>query len=74
MSVEVPLGEEREEYLLRVRVGEAVVRDVQVAMPQWTYSYAQQLADGATGGCVVEVSQISAQFGPGATARYLVEA
>jgi len=74
MSVEVPLGEEREAYLLRVRVGQAVVREVQVSTNSWTYSYALQLADGATGGCVVEVAQVSAQFGPGAVARHLVDA
>lgn len=70
MSVEVPLGEEREEYLLRVRVQDAVVREVQVSTGGWTYPFAQQLADGATEGCVVEVSQVSAQFGPGPAARH----
>jgi hypothetical protein len=70
LSVEVPLGEEREEYLLRVRADEAVVREVHLATAGWNYPYAQQLSDGTSGGCVVEVSQVSAQFGPGPATRY----
>jgi hypothetical protein len=69
ISVEVPLGEEREDYILRVVVGGAVVRETRVMSPAWTYSWAQQLADGAVGGCTVEVAQVSDQFGPGPVAR-----
>ncbi|MGF6860068.1 hypothetical protein ABIE69_000623 [Rhodobacteraceae bacterium MBR-64] len=63
---EVPLGEEAEAYVLRVIVGGAIRREVSVTTPQWTYPAAMQAADGATGGAVLAVAQISAQFGAGA--------
>ena len=69
MSIEVPLGEETEEYLLRVLVGEASVREVRVSTTSWTYPFAQQVADGFLGNCAVEVSQVSSQYGPGPAAR-----
>jgi hypothetical protein len=72
MSFEVPLGEELEEYLLRVRVGGASVREVRVSTTTWTYPHAQQISDGSFGNCVVEVSQVSGQFGSGPVARLTV--
>lgn len=62
---DVPLGEESEQYLLRVRSGATILREVTVATPNWVYSAGQQAADGAVAGDLVEVAQISARYGPG---------
>ncbi|MEO9651624.1 MAG: glycoside hydrolase/phage tail family protein [Roseobacter sp.] len=65
---EVPLGEEAETYLVRVVKGETVLREVTVSEPQWIYPLSEQATDGLTGQFDVQVSQISAAFGPGLTA------
>ena len=63
-STEVPLGEEREAFLLRVRRDGDILRQVEVTLPEWTYSAAMRAADGAAP-VMVEVAQLSARFGPG---------
>lgn len=64
LSSEAPLGEEREAYLLRVTdAAGAVLRQVEVTQPQWTYPAAWRAADGA--GVKVSVAQLSARFGAG---------
>lgn len=62
---EVPIGEENESYLLRVRREEVVVREVQVSEPKWQYLLSDQTTDGGVAGLSVDVAQISAVFGPG---------
>ncbi|MEI4233318.1 baseplate multidomain protein megatron [Roseovarius sp. D22-M7] len=62
---EVPLGEERESYLVRVRRGAQVLREVLVDSQGWIYPAAARAADGADAGKRIEVAQISAAFGPG---------
>ena len=62
---EVPLGEDFERYVLRVRQGATVLRQVEVTTPGWTYGLPDQTADGVAAGAVVEVAQISERFGPG---------
>lgn len=62
---EVPLGEETEAYVLRIRHLGAVVREVTLAAPAYAYDSAAQAADGVTGAFRVEVAQVSASFGPG---------
>lgn len=62
-SVEVPLGEEREAYVVRVALGTTVLRTAEVAEPRWFYPRSQQQADGA--GVTVSVAQLSARFGAG---------
>ncbi len=64
-SPEVPLGEAREAYLLRVLDGETVLREVSVTAPEWVYPRALQIADGAGPGTAVAVAQVSDRFGPG---------
>jgi Gene Transfer Agent (GTA)-like protein/putative tail protein len=65
-SLEVPLGESSEAYLLRVRLGAAVLREEVVSQPVWTYTAAARSADGVTGNTfTVEVAQLSEAFGPG---------
>ncbi|TMV06410.1 hypothetical protein FGK63_14770 [Ruegeria sediminis] len=72
-GLDVPLGEERETYLLRVRHGGRVVREVSTGTPGWTYDSAARSSDGLWGAYEVEVAQISATYGPGAFARLTVE-
>ncbi len=65
-TIEVPLGEESESYLLQIRLGGALVREQILTVPSWTYSAAMQAADGTAGGFEVTVAQISASYGAGA--------
>src|SRR6056297_3143603 len=62
---EVPLGEESEAYLVRVRRGAQVLREVTVSVPEWTYTAAARAEDGPDTGKRIEVAQVSASFGPG---------
>jgi hypothetical protein len=63
---EVPLGEEREEYLVRVLQGGAVLREVGSGTPAWVYTPAAQDEDGVADGRLgFEVAQVSVRFGPG---------
>jgi hypothetical protein len=62
---EVPLGEESERYLVRVRRGARVLREVDVTEPEWTYPATTRDADGPDAGKRIEVAQVSALFGPG---------
>ena len=62
---EVPLGEEREEYLVRVLRGGAVVREASADTPRFIYAAADQAGDGASGPIAFEVAQVSVRFGAG---------
>ncbi|MDF1854913.1 glycoside hydrolase/phage tail family protein [Pseudooceanicola sp.] len=65
-GLEVPLGEERELYLLRILQGGTLLREEQSEAPVWTYTEATQTADGLAPGLFeVQVAQVSAVFGPG---------
>ncbi|MFY9212535.1 MAG: glycoside hydrolase/phage tail family protein [Aestuariivita sp.] len=66
---EVPLGEEREAYLVRVFAQATLLREVEVTASSWRYDAAMRVADGAPGSVRFEVAQISARFGPGGFAR-----
>lgn len=60
---DVPLGEEREAYLVRVIQGATVLREVEVTAPAWTYTGPMRAEDGP--GAVVAVAQLSERWGPG---------
>lgn len=60
---EVPLGEEREAYVLRLERGGAVLHEVETTVPVWLYPAAWRAADGP--GVVLRVAQLSARFGAG---------
>jgi hypothetical protein len=60
----VPLGEDREAYLVRVLRDGAELRKVEVATPAWTYAAAMRSADGP-GPVTLAVAQLSDRFGPG---------
>jgi hypothetical protein len=62
---EVPLGEEREAYVVRVVGAGALLREVEVGAPSHVYAAAEQAADGAPAALVFEVAQVSDRFGPG---------
>ena len=64
-SNEVPLGEDREGYVVRVTVASAIRRETEVTVPEWTYTAAQRAADGVSGAYQVSVAQRSERFGPG---------
>jgi hypothetical protein len=68
---EVPLGEESETYVVRVRRGAQVLREVTVSEPGWTYPAGARVEDGPDAGKRIEVAQVSASFGPG---RFAVRA
>ncbi|WP_299843172.1 glycoside hydrolase/phage tail family protein [uncultured Roseovarius sp.] len=62
---EIPLNEESEQYLLRVKQGTNVLREEMLSTPEWIYSAVAQSEDGLTGAFELEVAQVSASFGPG---------
>jgi hypothetical protein len=64
-SVDVPLGEESEAYVLRVLKGGSILREVQVSGPVWTYPDALQAADAIAGTFEIAVAQVSVRFGIG---------
>ncbi|KRS12035.1 phage host specificity protein [Roseovarius atlanticus] len=73
-TADVPLGEDREEYLVRVVQQNAVIRQVTTTAPVWTYSAANQAADALSGLYEIQVAQVSTRFGPGRFARIEVPA
>ena len=72
-SEEVPLGEAREEYRVRVVQAGTVLRVTSVALPSWTYSSAQQSLDGVLPGHAIDVAQVSETFGPGPFTRITID-
>lgn len=72
VPVDVPLGEAIEQYLVRVIKDGAVLRETTTAAPQWSYSAAQQAADGATGALEIKVAQLSDRYGAGLFERIMI--
>ncbi|MGB7316967.1 MAG: glycoside hydrolase/phage tail family protein [Planktotalea sp.] len=62
---DVPIGEEREQYVLRVLVGGLVVREVILDAATYTYSPSDRISDGAIGVFEIRVAQVSDRYGPG---------
>ncbi len=65
-TVDVPLAEEAESYLIRVQRGGTVIRETLTDAPSWIYTSSMQLEDGFSSGDRVAVAQISAVYGAGA--------
>ncbi|MEM1344307.1 MAG: host specificity protein, partial [Pseudomonadota bacterium] len=61
---DVPLGETRERYRVRVLRAGQQLRQVETDTPSWTYTAAQRAADGS-GPLTLRVAQISDTWGPG---------
>ena len=72
-SVEVPLGETSESYLVKVLQGSTLLRIVTATSPSWTYSSAQQAADAVIVPFTVQVAQISDRFGAGLFKRIVID-
>ncbi len=68
-TTDVPLGEESERYVVRIRKDGAVIRTQFIDSPFWIYPLSEQAADGLTGGFDVEVAQLSAAYGEGPAGR-----
>ncbi|GAA0286019.1 hypothetical protein GCM10008966_03480 [Rhodovulum strictum] len=72
-SVEVPLGETREAYHLRViGAGGTVLREGTTQIPAWTYTAQMRAADAGAQPVAIEVAQLSDQFGPGPYQRIMI--
>ena len=68
---DVPLGEEREAYRVRVLgPGGAVLRTAEASEARWTWSAAARAADA--GAVALEVAQVSQAFGAGPYKRMLI--
>ncbi len=62
---DVPLSEEAERYLVRVRVGGTVLYEVTTHSPEWVWP----VADQVSGEIELHVAQISGEYGAGRVAR-----
>jgi hypothetical protein len=69
LGYDVPLGEEREAYLVRVLDGTSILREVEVAGTGWVYTQVQKSADGIGATYSVEIAQLSDRYGPGPFGR-----
>lgn len=71
-GAEVALSEEAESWLIRIRAGASVVREVTQSGAGFAYTPAMQASDGVVGAFSVEVAQVSASYGPGLFAQVAV--
>lgn len=70
--VDVPLGEEFERYRLRVLAGETMLRTIETAVPEFSYSAAMAAEDSAAGSLTVEVIQVGARGASAPTRTTLI--
>ncbi|MEX0329143.1 MAG: glycoside hydrolase TIM-barrel-like domain-containing protein [Ruegeria sp.] len=71
-GLDVPLGEESESYLARIRVDGSIQRETTMSASDWTYTATMKATDGIDGPYTLEVAQVSAVFGPGSYASVTV--
>ncbi len=64
-TFEVPLGEESEQYLVRVSQNGQILREAHTTSSTWHYDQNMQTSDGVAGAVLVSVAQISASYGGG---------
>lgn len=62
---EVPLGEERETYSVRISVGTAIIAQAVVSQPHWSIPSGVWNQLRQSEGFAVEIAQLSDEFGPG---------
>ncbi|MGI9388586.1 MAG: baseplate megatron protein TIM-barrel domain-containing protein [Boseongicola sp.] len=72
-ALDVPLGEARESYQIRVVVSGATRREEIIGASEWTYTAADQSADGVSGAFSFEVAQISDRFGSGLAGKVMID-
>lgn len=73
LGTDVPLGEEREQYLVRILRGDSIIREETVDVAEFVYFRDDQSVDAATA-TAFAVAQISARFGSGPFQRRLLNA
>ena len=71
-GLDVPLGEARELYLVRVYAGAVLKREETVGAAAWTYGAALRASDGVAQSYEIHVAQVSETFGTGPFARISV--
>ncbi|MDZ4393021.1 baseplate multidomain protein megatron [Cypionkella sp.] len=64
-SLEVPLGEDTEQYTLRISQGATLLREATTTAPGFSYTSTMQTADGASGTVTIAVAQVSQRYGNG---------
>ncbi len=65
-GTDAPIAEDSERYHVTVRSSTAVLREVDVTTPSWTYTAADFAVDAAIAAPVtIEIAQVSAAVGPG---------
>ena len=64
-SVEVPLSEESEAYLVRVIESAEIQAEYTTSQPAFTYTAAMRSSDGVSTDFQIAVAQLSASYGPG---------
>lgn len=70
-SIEPPLGETREAYLIEISGEDGLLRRSEASDTSFVYTQAAQTADQANGALVISISQISDQFGPGPATKVI---
>jgi hypothetical protein len=68
-GLDVPIGEDRLLFDVRILQGDALLRRVDVQASSHVYTAADQAADGWPQNLVFEVAQVSERFGPGPYGR-----
>lgn len=64
-SLEVPLGEDIEQYSIRISQGATTLREATSATAFFSYTAAMQAADAASGTVSIAVAQVSQRYGNG---------
>lgn len=71
-GTDIPLGEDRELYHVRVLSGDSLIREESVFSPALRYSQESWIADGSPRALAFEVAQVSDRFGPGPYRRIVL--
>lgn len=71
-GTDIPLGEDRELYHVRILKGDTLVREESVSSPTLRYSQESWIADGSPQPLAFEVAQVSDRFGPGPYRRIVL--
>ena len=66
---EVPLGEDREAYRVRVTTADTILREIELAAPHWSYAASALSSDRGAGPLTLEVAQMSDRWGAGPACR-----
>ncbi|RYH11175.1 glycoside hydrolase/phage tail family protein [Tropicimonas sp. IMCC6043] len=72
-GLDIPLGEESEQYLVQVLQSEAIVREATVVKPTWLYTAAMRAEDALVGSFALRVAQLSERYGAGPFQRIEID-